>query len=72
MKKLLFFITSLMILFSFSSSAFSQGKDKTFIVEDGVQMTAKVVKIDKKKRKVTLEGQSGKTKTVKIPLFNTI
>jgi len=47
--------------------ALSQGKDNTFTVGDGFQWTAEVVKVDKKKRKVTLKGDNGETKTVKIP-----
>jgi len=47
--------------------SFSQGEGNTFTVGDGFQWTAEVVKVDKKKRKVTLKGNNGKTKTVKIP-----
>lgn len=59
-------IAVLAVVFSYGY-AFSQGKDNTFTVGDGFQWTAEVVKVDKKKRKVTLKGNNGKTKTVKIP-----
>ena len=59
-------IAVLAVVFSYGY-AFSQGKDNTFTVGDGFQWTAEVQKIDKKKRKVTLLGNNGKTKTVKIP-----
>jgi Cu/Ag efflux protein CusF len=54
------------IIFTYGH-ALSQGEGNTFKVGDGFQWTAEVVKVDKKKRKVTLKGKNGKTKSVKIP-----
>ena len=54
-------------LLTISDISLAQGEGNTFTVGDGFQWTAEVVKVDKKKRKVTLEGKNGKTKTVKIP-----
>jgi len=67
MKFLHIILVLLISFYLFSISVLAQGKDKTFVVEDGVQMTAEVIEIDKKKRKVTLKGKEGKTKTIKIP-----
>ena len=67
MKIISFLILVLSIFIGMNSSAYSQGEGKTFVVEDGVKMTAEVIKIDKKSRKVTLKGKDGKEKTVKIP-----
>ena len=60
-------IITLIVLVMTYGYAFSQGEGNTFKVGDGFQWTAEVVDIDKKHRKVTLEGNNGKTKSVKIP-----
>jgi len=67
MKKTSIFLFALITVLFTSLYAQSQGKDNTFTVGDGFQWTAEVVKVDKKKRKVTLKGDNGKTKTVNIP-----
>ena len=67
MKKTNIFLFALIAVFLTTLYAQSQGKDNTFTVGDGFQWTAEVKKVDKKKRKVTLLGNNGKTKTVKIP-----
>ncbi|MGI9534505.1 MAG: hypothetical protein ACR2NW_06110, partial [Thermodesulfobacteriota bacterium] len=60
MKFLNISLLILMTFYLFNFSVQSQGADKTFVVEDGLKMTAEVIKIDKKKRKVTLKGKEGK------------
>ena len=68
MKYFTIFFLMISSFLVFNTAVYSENlAGQTLEVQDAVQLTAKVIKIDQEKRKVTLEGKDGKTKTIKLP-----